>query len=122
MTAAPEAAAGPARPFIVVIPARYASSRFPGKALADIGGKPMVIWVAERAARSGARAVYIATDDERIARAAREHGVTAIETRADHASGTDRLAEAAGALGLDNDAIGHTSISSSLGSMPVPES
>ncbi|MSP98832.1 MAG: 3-deoxy-manno-octulosonate cytidylyltransferase [Betaproteobacteria bacterium] len=91
--------------FDVVIPARFDSSRFPGKALADIGGKPMVVRVAERAAKSGARAVYIATDDERIARAAREHGVKAITTRGDHASGTDRIAEAVITLALQDDAI-----------------
>ena len=54
-------------PFVVVVPARYASTRFPGKALAEIGGKPMVVHVAERAALSGASAVYVATDDERMA-------------------------------------------------------
>ena len=91
--------------FEVVIPARYASSRFPGKVLADIGGKPMVVRVAESAAKSGARAVYIATDDERVARAAAEHGIRAITTRGDHASGTDRIAEAVRILALESDAI-----------------
>ena len=105
MTGASAGGRGAATPFIVVIPARYASSRLPGKALADIGGRPMVIRVAERAARSGATAVYIATDDARIAQAAQAHGVAAIETRADHASGTDRLAEAACKLALEDDAI-----------------
>jgi 3-deoxy-manno-octulosonate cytidylyltransferase (CMP-KDO synthetase) len=91
--------------FTVLIPARYASSRLPGKALADIAGKPMVVRVAERARASGAGAVWIATDDERIRTAAGGHGCDAIMTRADHASGTDRLAEAAERLALADDAI-----------------
>jgi 3-deoxy-manno-octulosonate cytidylyltransferase (CMP-KDO synthetase) len=81
--------------FHVVIPARYASTRFPGKPLADLGGKPMVVRVCERAAKSGAASVQVATDDERIARAVRAHGHAAVMTRADHASGTDRIAEVA---------------------------
>lgn len=81
--------------FHVIIPARYASTRFPGKPLAEIAGKPMVVHVCERAARSGAAAVHVATDDVRIAEAVRAHGHHAVMTRADHASGTDRLAEAA---------------------------
>jgi 3-deoxy-manno-octulosonate cytidylyltransferase (CMP-KDO synthetase) len=91
--------------FTVIIPARYASSRFPGKALADIAGKPMVVRVAERAAQSGARAVYVATDDARIESAVRAHGFEPIATRADHPTGTDRLAEAAQKLSLAGDAI-----------------
>ena len=91
--------------FTVVIPARYASSRFPGKALADIAGKPMVVRVAERAAQSGARAVYVATDDARIESAVRAHGIESITTRADHPTGTDRIAEAARKLSLGDDAI-----------------
>jgi 3-deoxy-manno-octulosonate cytidylyltransferase (CMP-KDO synthetase) len=79
--------------FQVIIPARYASSRFPGKPLADLGGKPMVVHVCERAAKSGAAAVHVATDDVRIADAVRAAGHSAIMTRADHPSGTDRLAE-----------------------------
>jgi 3-deoxy-manno-octulosonate cytidylyltransferase (CMP-KDO synthetase) len=86
--------------FHVVIPARYASTRFPGKPLADLAGKPMVVHVCERAARSGAVAVHVATDDERIARAVRAHGHLALMTRADHASGTDRIAEAVQQLKL----------------------
>jgi 3-deoxy-manno-octulosonate cytidylyltransferase (CMP-KDO synthetase) len=89
-----------AQPFTVVIPARYASSRFPGKPLADLGGKPMVVRVCEQAAKSGAAAVHVATDDERIAAAVRAHGHSAIMTRADHASGTDRIAEVAKKLNL----------------------
>ncbi len=86
--------------FRVIIPARYASTRFPGKPLADLGGKPMVVRVCERAAQSGAAAVHVATDDERIAQAVRQAGFAAVMTRAGHASGTDRLAEAAKKLRL----------------------
>jgi 3-deoxy-manno-octulosonate cytidylyltransferase (CMP-KDO synthetase) len=81
--------------FVVIIPARYASSRFPGKALADIAGKPMVVRVAERARRSGAAEVLIATDHAAIAKAAERHGFAAMMTRRSHASGTDRIAEVA---------------------------
>jgi len=91
--------------FTVVIPARYASTRFPGKPLADIQGKPMVVRVCERAAQSGAAAVHVATDDARIAEAVARHGHSALMTRADHATGTDRIAEAARALGLGEDDI-----------------
>lgn len=87
--------------FTVVIPARYASSRFPGKPLADIGGKPMVVRVAERAAKSGASKVIVATDDARIAAAVDDHGHAVIMTRDDHESGTDRIAEVAAKLRLD---------------------
>jgi len=91
--------------FTVIIPARYASTRLPGKPLADIGGKPMVVRVALRAQRAGATRVIIATDDQRIKSAAEAHGIAACLTRADHATGTDRLAEAAEIIGLDDDAI-----------------
>jgi 3-deoxy-manno-octulosonate cytidylyltransferase (CMP-KDO synthetase) len=91
--------------FHVLIPARYASTRFPGKPLADIAGKPMVVRVAERARASGAQHVAVATDDERIARAVTAHGFAACMTRDDHPTGTDRLAEAAQQLGLADDAI-----------------
>ena len=91
--------------FTVIIPARYASTRFPGKPLADLAGKPMVVRVCERAKQSGAIAVHVATDDERIAAAVRQHGFTVVMTRPDHASGTDRLAEAAGQLGLGDEHI-----------------
>jgi 3-deoxy-manno-octulosonate cytidylyltransferase (CMP-KDO synthetase) len=87
--------------FNVIIPARYASTRFPGKPLVDLAGKPMVVRVCERAAQSGAAAVHVATDDERIAAAVRSHGFAVVMTRSDHPSGTDRLAEAAGQLKLD---------------------
>jgi 3-deoxy-manno-octulosonate cytidylyltransferase (CMP-KDO synthetase) len=92
--------------FQVIIPARYASTRFPGKPLADLAGKPMVVRVCERAKKSGAAAVHVATDDERIAAATRAHGHSVIMTRADHPSGTDRLAEAAKKLRLkDSDVV-----------------
>ena len=91
--------------FTVLIPARYASTRLPGKPLLDIAGKPLVVRVAERALASGADQVVIATDDERIRAAALEHGVRAVMTRADHATGTDRLAEAAAQLDLDERGI-----------------
>jgi 3-deoxy-manno-octulosonate cytidylyltransferase (CMP-KDO synthetase) len=91
--------------FHVVIPARYASSRFPGKPLADLGGRPMVVRVCERAALSGAASLHVATDDARIADAARAHGYDALMTGAHHASGTDRIAEAASQLGLADEDI-----------------
>jgi 3-deoxy-manno-octulosonate cytidylyltransferase (CMP-KDO synthetase) len=91
--------------FTVLIPARYASSRFPGKPLADLGGKPMVVRVCERAAQSGAAAVHVATDDERIAAAVKKSGHSAVMTRFDHPSGTDRLAEAAQALRLTEEHV-----------------
>ena len=90
--------------FTVIVPARYASSRFPGKPLADLGGKPMVVRVCDQAKKSGA-AVHVATDDGRIARAVREAGYSAIMTRADHPSGTDRIAEVARILKLKSDEI-----------------
>jgi 3-deoxy-manno-octulosonate cytidylyltransferase (CMP-KDO synthetase) len=79
--------------FIVIIPARYGSSRFPGKPLADLNGKPMVVRVAEQARKSGAAEVIVATDHGGIAAAVEAAGHRAVMTRADHASGTDRLAE-----------------------------
>ena len=91
--------------FTVLIPARYASTRLPGKPLSDIGGKPMVVRVAERAQLSGASRVVIATDDQRIVAAAAQHGIEAIMTREDHPTGSDRLAEATAALGLDDATI-----------------
>jgi 3-deoxy-manno-octulosonate cytidylyltransferase (CMP-KDO synthetase) len=91
--------------FRVIIPARYASTRFAGKPLADLNGKPMVVRVCERARRSGAASVHVATDDERIAAAVRAHGHSVVMTRRDHASGTDRLAEAAKKLRLKDSEI-----------------
>ena len=92
--------------FTVLVPARMASSRLPDKPLADIAGLPMVVRVARRAAQSGALRTVVAADDERILAACRQHGVEAIATRADHPSGSDRLAEACALLGLDgNDVV-----------------
>jgi 3-deoxy-manno-octulosonate cytidylyltransferase (CMP-KDO synthetase) len=91
--------------FTVIIPARLASTRLPNKPLADLGGKPMVVRVAERAALSGASRIVVATDAPAIAAACAAHGVEALMTRADHPSGTDRLAEVAAALGLPDDAV-----------------
>ena len=80
--------------FKVVIPARYASVRLPGKSLIDIAGKPMVVWVAEQAAKSGADTVVVATDHSAIADAVKQYGFNTVMTREDHVSGTDRIAEA----------------------------
>jgi 3-deoxy-manno-octulosonate cytidylyltransferase (CMP-KDO synthetase) len=91
--------------FTVVIPARYASSRLPGKPLADIAGKPMVVHVADRARESGAEEVIVATDDSRISEAVTRHGHAALMTRADHASGTDRIAEVALARGWSDERV-----------------
>lgn len=91
--------------FVALVPARMASSRLPDKPLADIGGLPMVIRVARQAALSGAQQVAIATDSEAVLAAAQAHGVTALMTRADHPSGTDRLAEAVDALQLQDHEI-----------------
>ncbi|MEI8595898.1 3-deoxy-manno-octulosonate cytidylyltransferase [Photobacterium sp. Hal280] len=79
--------------FTVIIPARYQSSRLPGKPLADIAGKPMIQWVYEQASKAGARQVIVATDDQRIAEAVTSFGGEVCLTRADHESGTERLAE-----------------------------
>jgi 3-deoxy-manno-octulosonate cytidylyltransferase (CMP-KDO synthetase) len=92
-------------PFIVVIPARHASTRLPGKVLADIGGKPMVVRVAERARASGALQVLVATDHLAIVEAVERHGFAAMMTRADHSCGTDRIAEVAERLALEPESI-----------------
>lgn len=94
-----------APPFVAVVPARLASTRLPEKPLADIAGKPMVVRVAERAREAGADRVLIATDDARVLHAAQTHGFEALLTRADHPSGTDRLAEVATRLNLTDDTI-----------------
>jgi 3-deoxy-manno-octulosonate cytidylyltransferase (CMP-KDO synthetase) len=91
--------------FYVVIPARYASTRLPGKPLLDIAGKPMVAWVAERAKSSGAKQIIVATDDSRILDAVKQHGHQVMMTTADHVSGTDRVAEVALARQWPDDAI-----------------
>ena len=91
--------------FIVIIPARLASTRLPNKPLADLGGKPMVVRVAERAALSGAARIIVATDHADIEAACIAHGVDVCMTRADHPSGTDRIAEVARTLQLAPDAV-----------------
>lgn len=87
--------------FSVIIPARLASTRLPDKPLADIHGLPMIVRVARRAALSQARQVVVATDAHEVQAACAAHGVRALLTRADHVSGSDRLAEACEQLGLD---------------------
>lgn len=99
MTASPTRPPAPL-PYTVLIPARLASTRLPDKPLADIGGAPMVVRVAQRASLSGARQVVVATDSERIERACAAHGVVAVMTRPDHVCGSDRLAEACALLQL----------------------
>lgn len=91
--------------FTVLIPARLASSRLPDKPLADIGGVPMVVRVAQRAQLSQASRCVVAADDARIVEACAAHGVAALMTRQDHASGSDRLAEACAMLDLPDSAI-----------------
>lgn len=92
--------------FVVVIPARFSSTRLPGKPLADIHGKPMIQWVVEQAQKSSAVRVVVATDDVRIQEALRPCGVEVCLTRADHDSGTERLAEVVELLGLaENDIV-----------------
>lgn len=91
--------------FKVVIPARYASTRLPAKPLLDLGGKPMVVRVAERARLSGAEEVWVATDNHEVWAAAEAHEVAALMTRGDHATGTDRLAEVVVQRGWPGDAI-----------------
>jgi 3-deoxy-manno-octulosonate cytidylyltransferase (CMP-KDO synthetase) len=95
----------PRTDFIVAIPARYGASRLPGKPLRLIGGTPMVVHVARRAIAAGASGVVVATDDPRIADALAGEALTVCMTRADHASGTDRLAECADQLGWADDQI-----------------
>src|SRR6185369_12068058 len=91
--------------FVVLIPARLASSRLPRKALADIGGIPMIVRVARRAAASSAARVVVAADDDEIVAACSDHGVAALLTSKAHASGSDRIDEASEALGLGDDEI-----------------
>src|SRR5690242_14694896 len=95
----------PSPPFIVAIPARMASTRLPGKPLRLLGGEPLILHVARRAKEAGAQAVVVATDDMRVADALREHEATICMTRADHASGSDRLAECARQLHWPDDAV-----------------
>ncbi|WP_461604079.1 3-deoxy-manno-octulosonate cytidylyltransferase [Aeromonas rivipollensis] len=91
--------------FVVVIPARYASTRLPGKPLADIHGKPMVQHVVEKALQSGADRVIVATDDERVQQALQTTGVEVCMTSKDHQSGTERLAEVCRHYGFAADTI-----------------
>lgn len=93
------------QPFYVVIPARYASSRFPGKPLQDIAGQPMIQRVWQQAQNSGAEHLVIATDDTRIFDVCKGFGAQVVMTRDDHESGTDRLAEVASIMGWPDDAI-----------------
>ena len=91
--------------FNIVIPARFGSTRLPGKALLPIADRPMVAWVWERAMQAGAEHVVVATDDQRIADEMNSRGAQVAMTRTDHASGTDRLAEVVDQLGWREDAI-----------------
>lgn len=91
--------------FKVVIPARFASTRLPGKPLLDIGGRPMVAHVVERALESGADEVWVATDHQGIADAVRDHGCQVCMTSPDHPSGTDRIAEVASQRGWSDETI-----------------
>ncbi|BDR34081.1 3-deoxy-manno-octulosonate cytidylyltransferase [Photobacterium damselae] len=91
--------------FTVIIPARYQSTRLPGKPLADIGGKPMVQWVYEQACKSGADKVIVATDDQRVFDAVQAFGGEVCMTRSDHQSGTERLAEVVEKYNLADDHI-----------------
>ena len=88
---------------LAVIPARYASTRFPGKPLAEIAGKPMIQWTCENAAESKTDLVLVATDDERIKECVEALGYLAVMTRPEHTSGTDRIADAI--KGIDADLI-----------------
>ncbi|HDY8130543.1 TPA: 3-deoxy-manno-octulosonate cytidylyltransferase [Vibrio vulnificus] len=91
--------------FTVVIPARYQSTRLPGKPLADIAGKPMVQWVYEQAIQAGAQDVIIATDDQRVADAVAVFGGKVCMTSPNHESGTERLAEVVQLMGIADDHI-----------------
>ena len=91
--------------FVVVIPARFESSRLPGKVLADINGKPMIQWVVEKAQKSGASKVIVATDNEEVAKIVTAFGGEVCKTRADHQSGTERLAEVMEIYDFDNDQV-----------------
>ncbi len=93
MTVATNAFATDVRSFVVVIPARYQSSRLPGKVLADIAGKPMIQWVVEKAQLSGASKVIVATDNDEVEQVVKSFGGEVCKTRDDHQSGTERLAE-----------------------------
>ena len=91
--------------FVVIIPARYASTRLPGKPLVDINGKPMIVHVLERARESGAERIIVATDHEEVARAVQAAGGEVCMTRVDHQSGTERLAEVVEKCGFADDTV-----------------
>jgi len=91
--------------FTVVIPARYQSTRLPGKPLADIGGKPMIQWVYEQSLLAGAERVIIATDDRRVEQVVKGFGGIVCMTSPDHQSGTERLAEVVSLMGIEDDHI-----------------
>jgi len=91
--------------FVVVIPARFQSSRLPGKVLADINGKPMIQWVVEKAQQSGASQVIVATDNDEVATVVQGFGGEVCKTRADHHSGTERLAEVMEQYQFDDDQV-----------------
>lgn len=101
--------------FKVVIPARYASTRLPGKPLLGIAGKPMIAHVCEKAQQSGAEEVVVATDDERIFKVVTDLGIQAVMTRPDHQSGTERIAEVAKLCGWS----GHDVIVNVQGDEPL---
>ena len=92
-------------PFRIVIPARFASQRLPGKPLREINGKPMIEWVCQAASRAGASEVIVATDDKRIADAVEAFGGKACMTAEDHQSGSDRILEVAQSMGWPGDQI-----------------
>ena len=92
-------------PFSIVIPARYASSRLPGKSLLDIKGKPLIQHVFETASNTQAKNIYIATDNDEIAKVAKTFGATVVMTSEKHQSGTDRIAEVVRKLGVSGDEI-----------------
>ena len=92
-------------PFRVVIPARFASTRLPGKPLADIGGKPMIVRVAEAAQKSAASEIIVACDQQDIRAAVGQHGFKVVMTHSDHPSGTDRIAEVVEHMGWADDEI-----------------
>lgn len=96
---------GDALPFVVAIPARYASTRLPGKPLCPLGGRPLILRVAERARQAGAAQVVVAVDDGRVARALDGQGVDVCMTSPAHASGSDRLAECAAHYGWPADTV-----------------
>jgi len=93
------------RSFIVAIPARYGSTRLPGKPLRLLGGEPLIVHVVRRARAAGAMQVVVATDDARVVAALADSNIEVCVTRADHASGSDRLAECAAGLGWSDDAV-----------------